>query len=266
MPRQYAECMYCHTDVPLRQTGSKDVVGTFWKHQRPDDEGMAQWCLGGGELPLPADVAASAKQGRLPSEQPLAECVVCHRRIKRMKNGWLYKHWVDGMLCDGGGTDPGQDGLDNGWGQFAVDNDNISHGGSAMTFGVFQPEPLTITVAHPGGGQAGLELAEWWANTAISEINMVVAKAIEYGATDLRDLGYQILEMAGRRPIERDAYDDAVATEVGIAFYAQGKLARIVAAVKEGRRPSVDSWLDLGVYARMGQRVHQVGGWPNGPA
>lgn len=102
------------------------------------------------------------------------------------------------------------------------------------------------------------ELATWWRMTASAEIDMVVGKAVEYGATDLRDLGRQVLEMAGRNTVVLDAE----ATEIGIAFYAAGKLARIMAAVKEGRRPSHDSWLDLGIYARMAQRVHSHGGWP----
>lgn len=100
-------------------------------------------------------------------------------------------------------------------------------------------------------------LSDWWRDTADAEIDMVCAKAIEYGATDLRDLGRMIYQMAGR-----PEPDDTVATEVGIAFYALGKMSRIVAAIGEGRTPSADTWLDLGVYARMAQRVRQVGGWP----
>lgn len=101
------------------------------------------------------------------------------------------------------------------------------------------------------------ELTSWWIDSAASEIDGMAAKAVEYGATDLRDLGRMIYEMAGRpQP------DDGVATETGIAFYAAGKLGRIVAAIKEGRRPSEDTWLDLGVYSRMAQRVRQTGGWP----
>lgn len=107
-------------------------------------------------------------------------------------------------------------------------------------------------------------LTDWWLTKAANEADMVCRKAVEYGATDLRDLGFQVLEMAGRKPHGDGAPADtsALATEIGIAFYAMGKLARIVAAVKEGRRPSYDSWLDLGVYARMAQRVHEAGGWP----
>jgi hypothetical protein len=121
--------------------------------------------------------------------------------------------------------------------------------------------------AHLGPRQTAQDgLAAWWRNLADEEIAGVVAKATEYGATDLRDLGYQILEMGGKRSDVIHSgdlvYTDGYATEVGITFYAMGKLARIAAAIKEGRRPSFDSWHDLGVYARMAQRVHQVGAWP----
>lgn len=194
--------------------------------------------------------------------RPRIVCDECFKEVAIMANGWLYPHRDSGGdVCWAGGTDPGQDGQMTGP---YLPSDGVDNFTPTVTAGVYgpAPDPLTVTVAHPGGGAAGLELAEWWANTAVTEIGMVVRKAIEYGATDLRDLGEQILEMAGRRPAERDSYDDTYATEVGIAFYAMGKLARIVAAIKEGRRPSADSWLDLGVYARMAQRVHQTGGWP----
>ena len=101
------------------------------------------------------------------------------------------------------------------------------------------------------------ELASWWRKAADAEIDMVVDKAIEYGATDLRDLGRQIYEMSGRpQP------DDATAAEAGIAFYVMGKMSRVAAAFREGRLPSSDTWLDIGVYSRMAQRVRQAGAWP----
>ena len=121
-------------------------------------------------------------------------------------------------------------------------------------------------VGPPGPDQS--ELAQWWREIAEAQITTVVPKANQYGATDLRDLGLQILDMAGRRPLEGDTYgevDVRYATEVGIAFYAMGKLARVSAAIKEGRAPSYDTWLDLAIYATMALRVHTHGGWPGLP-
>lgn len=103
------------------------------------------------------------------------------------------------------------------------------------------------------------ELTLWWLGRAKAETDMVVDKAIEYGATDLVDIGHQLARTAGRTICDQDA------AEWGIAFYALGKVSRIMAAIAEGRQPSEDSWLDLGVYARMAQRVKQCGGWPGDP-
>jgi hypothetical protein len=100
------------------------------------------------------------------------------------------------------------------------------------------------------------DLEDWWMEHAADEAQMVIPKAISYGADDLLQIGRQ---MAGA--IHREV-TDAQAAELGIAFYAYGKIARIMAAVKEGRDPNIDSWLDLGVYAKMAQRVRTAGGWP----
>lgn len=100
------------------------------------------------------------------------------------------------------------------------------------------------------------ELADWWRSKAQDEIKATVAKAVEYGATDLEDIGHQLARISGRQ------VSDAEAAEIGIAFYALGKVSRIMAAIKEGRRPSQDSWHDLGIYARMAQRVIEHGRWP----
>lgn len=100
------------------------------------------------------------------------------------------------------------------------------------------------------------ELVDWWMEQAADEAQMVVPKAVAYGADDLLQIGRQ---MAGA--IHREV-TDAQAAELGIAFYAYGKIARIMAAVKEGRDPGLDSWLDLGIYAKMAQRVRDAGGWP----
>lgn len=96
-------------------------------------------------------------------------------------------------------------------------------------------------------------LADWWREQAETEIDMVVAKAVEYSASDLIDIGRAVLGEG----LTAEEY-----AEAGIAFYLFGKISRIMGAIREGRRPSADSWLDAGIYSRMGQRVIQVGSWP----
>ena len=101
------------------------------------------------------------------------------------------------------------------------------------------------------------ELTAWWRQAAESEIEMVVDKAVEYGATDLYEIGRILLMMKGE-----ENFTVARANEVGIFFYLYGKMARWHAAIEEGRPTNPDTILDIGVYARMAQRVLDVGGWP----
>lgn len=123
-------------------------------------------------------------------------------------------------------------------------------------------EATFMTVDEAKGMLAGRstsaahELAEWWRETAESEIEQTVAKAIEYGSTDLVDIGRSIARVAGRE------VEDAEAAEMGIFFYLEGKLSRWRSAIERGDVPSFDTLLDIGVYARMAQRIRMTGGWP----
>lgn len=101
------------------------------------------------------------------------------------------------------------------------------------------------------------QLAGWWREKAEAEIDQTVAKAVEYGSTDLIDIGHSIARAAGR---ELEGDDEAA--EWGIFFYLEGKLSRWRSAITDGRRVSDDTLLDIGVYARMAQRVRDAGGWP----
>lgn len=107
------------------------------------------------------------------------------------------------------------------------------------------------------------ELEGWWHGEAQTEVEAVVPKAIEYGghgaAIDLIDIGRALGQIAHRD------LDDEEATEWGIFFYIEGKLARWKAALIEGRRVSDDTLHDVSVYCRMAQRNRSVGGWPFGP-
>lgn len=98
------------------------------------------------------------------------------------------------------------------------------------------------------------ELADWWINTAKGEAAAVVPKAIEYGATDLQEIG-RAMQLAGVNP-------GSNADELGIYFYIVGKMARWTDAIQNGRAVSDDTLYDIGVYIRMAQRVRTAGGWP----
>lgn len=123
------------------------------------------------------------------------------------------------------------------------------------------PEKRTITDEFDwagGGGEKGQQsrsrdLEKWWEDEARQEIMRTIPKAVEYSSTDLVDIGRSVLG---------PGHDDARYAEAGVAFYACGKMARIMGAIREGRAPSDDSWFDLGVYARMATRIRQSGSWP----
>lgn len=100
-------------------------------------------------------------------------------------------------------------------------------------------------------------LSEWWRGHAEAEIDMVVAKAIEYGALDLVEMGRSLAYMAGRPHLT-----DAQYAELGCVQYLVGKMARVSAAWAEGRMPSDDTYLDIGIYVRMIQRIREAGSWP----
>lgn len=104
------------------------------------------------------------------------------------------------------------------------------------------------------------ELYDWWLKQAALEAEATITKAIEYSSTDLSDIGDALAEVAGWETSDR-----AILTELGIAFYALGKISRILGAIKDHRLPNSDNWLDLGVYARMAQRNREVGSWPGAP-
>lgn len=105
------------------------------------------------------------------------------------------------------------------------------------------------------------EIEAWWMATAQREVEAVVPKAVEYGSTDLIDIGAQLARMTKMNP----DLSDADKAELGVYFYLVGKMARWNDAIKAGRKVSDDTLHDIGVYVRMAQRIRAVGGWPIGP-
>jgi hypothetical protein len=102
----------------------------------------------------------------------------------------------------------------------------------------------------------GERLAAWWREQAEYEIEQTVSKAVEYGSTDLIDIGRSLARICDRE------VDDEEAAEMGVFFYLEGKFARWRSALQRGQRPSDDTLLDIGVYVRMAQRIREAGGWP----
>lgn len=94
-------------------------------------------------------------------------------------------------------------------------------------------EPLTDT-------QKGDAMRNWWMEMAKQDYERFVEKARAYGSHDLELMGATLMKMG--------ALDGE---EAALAFYAEGKIARIMSAIASGRNPSDDSWFDLTIYSMM---------------
>lgn len=103
-------------------------------------------------------------------------------------------------------------------------------------------------------GQGGSSLEDWWMETAKADLLAMGPKVEEYTASDLVLMG-QFLEHWLGIPA-------GSGTEAACVFYLLGKVARAVAAYKEGRLPSIDTLHDSTVYSMMMRRIREVGGWP----
>lgn len=106
------------------------------------------------------------------------------------------------------------------------------------------------------------DLNDWWIQQAQVEVERTVPKAIEYGATDLIDIGHNMIVSGVKGPVNHDIPMEEWEAELGIYFYMVGKMARWRDAIQRGDRVSDDTLFDIGVYIRMVQRIRQCGGWP----
>lgn len=130
--------------------------------------------------------------------------------------------------------------------------------GSAHTLNAIRDYQTIGLIAEQmaSSSDAEAQLRSWWFDKAASEIDQTVPKAIEYGSTDLIDIGLMLARTMRR------AVSEPEAAELGVFFYLIGKVARWQSAIERGERPSDDTLLDIGVYVRMAQRIREAGGWP----
>lgn len=106
-------------------------------------------------------------------------------------------------------------------------------------------------------------LTDWWLTTAQKDVQACARKAAEYGSVDLELMGAAMLAMNPELWAAAPADERAKAgTEMAIAFYISGKVARLIGAFQQGRLPSEDTIADLVVYSMMLRRAHTAGSWP----
>lgn len=97
--------------------------------------------------------------------------------------------------------------------------------------------------------EATRQFMEWWQLTSNRDLNAMLPKRVSYGAADLRIIGRAMAELVGKPEMS-----DEEAVELGIAFYAVGKCARIISGFTTGG-DRTDSWHDLTVYSLMARSV-----------
>ena len=105
------------------------------------------------------------------------------------------------------------------------------------------------------------KIADWWGEHAKATIARTAPKAVEYGSDDLDIMGAGLLKIL---PVPDEITGEERA-EIGryaaCAFYALGKISRVISALKQGRLPGPDSEFDIEVYAVMMQRIRETGRW-----
>ena len=101
-----------------------------------------------------------------------------------------------------------------------------------------------------------LSVEEWWRLTSENDLQDALVKLGEYGSHDLTEIGRAMAQVAGW-----EGLTDAELGELGVFFYLQGKVARMVEAFAERRWPSDDTWKDTGTYVTMARRIRDAGVW-----
>lgn len=116
-------------------------------------------------------------------------------------------------------------------------------------------KPIATTPTEYAKENLVAELRGWWEATTSADFEQMAPKIAEYTASDLTLMG-RFLE-------EWTAMPEGTGPEAACAFYLLGKIARAVAAYKDGRLPSDDTLHDIVIYAMMMRRIREKGGWPS---
>lgn len=122
------------------------------------------------------------------------------------------------------------------------------------------PDPEGVPVER----LPSISLKDWWRTIAEGDLQKVMPKVQEYTSADLQVMG-AVMEQWGltRTPdVEAVVASDYGGMEAACAWYILGKVARCVAAYREGRLPSEDTLEDITIYSLMMRRIRETGRWP----
>lgn len=101
------------------------------------------------------------------------------------------------------------------------------------------------------------DVQTWWLAHHRRLWDDCISKAVAYSSTDLARLGWDLVQMGVRLP------EGMTYAELGCWFYVQGKIARAMGSLIDGRMPTDDTVQDIEVYATMIARIRDAGGWPS---
>lgn len=101
------------------------------------------------------------------------------------------------------------------------------------------------------------ELMEWWSVKSLDAAERTIPKAVQYGERSLEMVG----EVLMKAIVPERAWSKRMALEIACVFYAFGKLSRAWGSIERGELPQDDDLFDLGVYARMAERIQETGRW-----
>jgi hypothetical protein len=99
-----------------------------------------------------------------------------------------------------------------------------------------------------------LKVEDWWRQRTAEDFDAIEDKIGEYTASDLILMGQFMEHWLG--------LPEGSGAEAACQFYLLGKVARAVAAYREGRLPSEDTLMDETVYSLMTRRIRETGRWP----
>lgn len=94
----------------------------------------------------------------------------------------------------------------------------------------------------------------WWDAICEADFEQMAPKIGEYTSADLEIMGIVMDKWGISAPGE--------GMEAATLWYILGKVARAVAAYREGRQPSEDTLHDIVVYGMMSRRIREIGTWP----
>jgi hypothetical protein len=99
-----------------------------------------------------------------------------------------------------------------------------------------------------------------------TELDMMIPRAIQYGAADLKVMGGAMLQLLSPEAFDKisQASDNDIFAHgqlMAVAFYELGKVARAFGSLMQGELPAPDTAFDGRIYWIMFDTIIRTGEW-----